>query len=119
MRCMTGSFGWMCWKRMGTGCGLTKERPGWMAHDRTDRGVGSRRSGIPGRNSGSAARENLPAAGGATRLHPEGEWEAEAVGDTDGDFIMHLLQLRLAMLCHSGFCSSSAPSLGASVRLFR
>ena len=46
--------------------------------------VRPRRSGIPGRDSGIAAHENLPAAGGATRLHSEGEWEAEAVGNTDG-----------------------------------
>ena len=43
-----------------------------------------RRSGISGSDSGSAAREDLQAAGGATRVHSKGEWEAEAVGDTDG-----------------------------------
>ena len=31
----------------------------------------------------------LPAAGGATRVHPEGEWEAEAVGNTDGQRELH------------------------------
>ena len=28
-------------------------------------------------------REELPAASGTASVHPEGEWEAEAVGDSD------------------------------------
>src|SRR5689334_7726371 len=58
-------------------------RGGWH-HDPTDHDVRPRRGGIPGRDSGNATDENLPAGGGAARLHSKGEWEAEAVGHTDG-----------------------------------
>ena len=92
---------------------------GGQRHDRTDRGVGSRRGGLPGSHSGIAAHEDLPAAGGTTRLHSEGEWEAEAVGNSHGGFIMHLRQARLGVLCRSGFCLSCAPGPGVPVRLLR
>src|ERR1017187_962177 len=69
----------------GSGTGATQPgsaRGGWR-QDRADRGVRPRRSGFSRRDSGSAADKDLPAAGGATRVHPEGEWEAEAVGDSE------------------------------------
>ena len=40
-----------------------------------------------------------------------------AVGHSDGDFIMHVPPIALRMSSES--CMSCAPSLGASVRLFR
>src|SRR5258708_9952670 len=59
---------------------VIKGHPEWMArYDRRDRGVRPRRGRISGRNSGNAADENVPAASGATRIHSEGEWKAEAV----------------------------------------
>src|SRR5579872_1042180 len=70
----------------GLGTGASQQgraRSGWR-HDRTDHDVRPRSSGIPGRDSGFAAHEKLPAAGGATRLHSEGKWKAEAVGHTNG-----------------------------------
>ena len=104
------------WERVRAKQGAPRRR--WR-EDRNDHAVRRRRRRIHRRNRTHAEDEDLSAATSKTRLHSEGEWEDAAVGDTDGDFIMHFLQLRLAMLCHSGFCSSSAPSLGAFVRLFR
>jgi hypothetical protein len=56
---------------------------GWR-HVRTDRGVGSWREGVRGRDPGIVARQDLPAKGGTARLHTEGEWEAETVGYPNG-----------------------------------
>ena len=70
----------------GVGAGASSQgraRSGWR-HDPADGDVRPRRSRILGRDSGIATREDLRAASGTTRLHSEGEWEAEAVGHTDG-----------------------------------
>src|SRR5271168_2570653 len=64
---------------MGTGAPEQGSAWGGWCHYRTDRGVRPRRGGIPGRDSGIATQEDLPAAGGAAGIHSEGEREAEAV----------------------------------------
>ena len=48
---------------------------------------------------------------------PEARWRRTAARDSDGDFIMHVPPMALRMPSES--CMSCAPSLGASVRLFR
>src|SRR5215471_13907170 len=68
------------------GAGASQQGRAWSGRreDRTDRSVGNRCEGIPGRRSGVAARQDLCAKGGTARLHTEGKWETEAVGNTDG-----------------------------------
>src|SRR2546426_6018421 len=52
--------------------------------DPTDRGVGGGSGKVPGAVGGIFAHQDLPAGGRTTRLHTEGEWETEAVGNPDG-----------------------------------
>src|ERR1700720_4648223 len=70
---------------MGTGASQPGRTWGRWHHDRTDRGKRSGGGGFSGSASGDAAQPNLPAGGGTARLHPESEWETEAVRNSDGE----------------------------------
>src|ERR1035441_6366754 len=69
---------------MGTGASQSGRAWGGRREDRTDRSVGGRREGIPGRYSGVAARQDIYAESGTARLHTESEWQIAAVGHPDG-----------------------------------
>jgi hypothetical protein len=76
MCCTAGSMGWMYCKGLGNRCDGIKERPGGWHQDRTGGGVGPRRSGVPGRDSGSAAYENLYQPQAVQRVYiPKAKWD--------------------------------------------
>ena len=75
----------MYWKRRGDGCAAIKGAPGVDGVTieqivRSDKGAAGFLEGI----QEALRTKSYTAASGATRLHTEGEWEAEAVGYTDG-----------------------------------
>lgn len=71
---------------------------------------------MAGATTRGVAYEELSTASGAANVHPEGEWQAEAAGDTDGGFIMHLAQAGLGLNYQFGFCLSGAPNREGVVR---
>ncbi len=71
-------------------------------------------------NPRTTAEWDLRTEAGEAGGNPQaGRRRREKTRHTDGDFIMHFLQLRLGMLCLFGFGLSCTPSRGASVRLSR
>src|SRR5882724_5291751 len=52
------------------------------SHLGADRNARGWHGEIPGATARGTSQKELPAAGGAAGGHPEGEWEAEAAGDT-------------------------------------
>src|ERR1035437_8158701 len=69
---------------METGASQSGRARGGRRKDRRNRSVGSRCEGISGRNPGLASHQDLHADSGTARLHTESEWEAAAVGHSDG-----------------------------------
>src|SRR5689334_10104965 len=60
-----------------------RARSGW-SQDRTDRDLSHRCSRVSEGNSGGAAKQDLYAKGGTTRLHSQSQWQVATAGNTHG-----------------------------------
>ena len=75
----------MCWRRRGNGCEPIKGAPGvdGVTIEQIEASDAGRR-GVPGGIQESLRTKTYRPQAVQTRLHPESEWQAEAVGHPDG-----------------------------------
>src|ERR1700730_3594755 len=67
----------------GAGAEQSRSTGSRRSHLRADRNARRGRGEVPGATARGPSHEELSTTGGAAGVHPEGEWEAEAAGDSD------------------------------------